>query len=63
MVEDFAIECDPDSLVFSAHRLVPFCEIHNREPGIGQSDSPVPEDPMIVGTTMDKKGQHVGQIF
>ena len=52
MIENLAVEGDPDVGILVAHRLVSLCDVHDAEARIGQSNLVIVEYSLVVGTTV-----------
>src|SRR5581483_5049878 len=61
VVEDFAIEGNPETPIPVAHRLLAAGHINNAEAGIGQAGFGAAVKPGLVGTSMANRSDHLGQ--
>jgi hypothetical protein len=63
MIVNFAIEHDPDRVVFVADWLMPGCKIYDAEAAHAQSNIALRERALVIGTTMDNGARHPAQDF
>jgi hypothetical protein len=61
VVEDLAVEDDPQSLVLVGHRLLAAGQIDDRQAGVGQPGARVAVGPELVGPAVVHRPQHPGQ--
>src|SRR5437867_6748177 len=58
MVIDFAVEGDPNALVFVCHRLVAPRDIHDGQPAMPKPDRSFNPEALIIGTAVDQRVPH-----
>jgi hypothetical protein len=63
VVEDLAVEDDPEGLVLVGERLLAGGEIDDREPGVGQAGAAIAVGAELVGPAVAKRARQGGQLL
>src|SRR5262245_62069272 len=58
VVVDFAVENDPDAVVFIRHRLAPAAQIHNGQTTVSQPDAVAQVHSRVIGPSMCQSVTH-----